>query len=239
MCYKDRAINRVNLNYKLYFTYKYAGFLFKGCCIFRLPLTHGHSSKYQTILSAFILPVQTFYSTFMRFKAISIRVQYSILAECARSNKPPCCEKTLYHNCVFNCINWITGGEKVTVLEWKWWATVSGAASIPTLTGKQSNWFFHGVLPDCSMPYFQFKRRPFSVFAEQTSPSSVAPKTCQVRTSNLWWWMTSAGSCSVVWALIRKHIFRCHQASVFLYFLGRINKYRLNTAVSQKRAEGT
>lgn len=141
MCYKDRAINRVNLNYKLYFTFKYAGFLFKGCCIFRLPLTHGHSSKYHTILSAFILLVQTFYSTFMRFKAISIRVQYSILAECARSNKPPCCEKTLYHNCVFNCINWITGGEKVTVLEWKWWATVSGAASIPTLTGKQSNWF--------------------------------------------------------------------------------------------------
>lgn len=99
---------------------------FKVLCILCLLLAHGVSREYLTFSSAFILPVQTSF-TFMRFKGRFPYGRGIPYNESERGQINPCCIKTLYHNCVFNCINWITGGEQVTVLEWKWWATVTVA----------------------------------------------------------------------------------------------------------------
>lgn len=82
--------------------------------------------KISHILKCFYLTSSNLF-TFRRFKG---RLQYGYgipYNERERSQINPCCMKTLYHNCVFNSINWITGGVQVTVLEWKWWASVTVA----------------------------------------------------------------------------------------------------------------
>lgn len=91
-----------------------------------LRLAHGHGRKNLIFSRAFISPVQT--SLLSWVSRAGLHTVYGIpYNECARSQINPCSMKALYHNCVFNSINWITGGAQVTVLEWKWWASVTVA----------------------------------------------------------------------------------------------------------------
>lgn len=172
--------------------------------------------------------------TFRRFKG---RLPHSITQHTAPVNRGR--TATLYHKHVLEGINWITGGAQVTAAA----ENDEALPSISTLTGKQFNWFSTASRRTFHCRISSLNEGTFLVFAEQTGPSSRALETCQARMSNLWWWMTSAGSCSVVWALIRKHISdvtRLPCLPLFLVlFWGRINKYRVNAAVSQELAEGT
>lgn len=112
------------------------GVSFKAACILCLRVAHGHGRKNLIFSSAFISPVQT--SFFSRVSRAWLHTVHGILYN-ERSQISPCCMKALYHNCVFSSINRRSAGDSVGVKMMS--QRNSGSASIPTLTGKQSNWF--------------------------------------------------------------------------------------------------